>query len=175
MRKKPLSHIVIEVSPVRIGAFDQLDLPRPSPFLDLLFAKDRLGHRFVEFDIDEKMNAVGLGDSVERSGPMVPHPRHDLRRHADIEGAVSLAGENIDAWAPHPRFLSSPRRKPGSRGNQRALATLDPGFRRDDGRRTRCTERDRLPRYRFGKAAMTSVRLRWNLSTISSSSARVAL
>ena len=29
-------------------------------------------------------------------------------------------------------FLPSPRRKPGSRGDKRALAILDPGLRRDD-------------------------------------------
>src|SRR5262249_23198629 len=64
------------------------------------------------------------------------------RPHRRMEGQIRvLLADRLDVlahWAPlglpSSHTLPSPRRKPGSRGNRLALATLDPGFRRDDGR-----------------------------------------
>src|SRR3989344_9401264 len=38
---------------------------------------------------------MGLAEAVKGAGPMLPHPRRQVRRHADIERAVPPAGHDI--------------------------------------------------------------------------------
>ena len=45
-----LRQLVVKITPQRIVALNQLKFPRASPFLDPLFAEDRIGHDLVKLD-----------------------------------------------------------------------------------------------------------------------------
>ena len=45
-RERALSpKLLVKITPLPIMALDQLQFPRAAPFLDALFAEDRIGHR----------------------------------------------------------------------------------------------------------------------------------
>lgn len=96
-RRKTQPHC--EVHPIRILAFDQVDLPLPVPSLELLFAQDRPLHVAKLLEANQHVHAIIGGEAGQRFAAMLPQPRKQIGCHADVERAVSLAGEDIDAWA----------------------------------------------------------------------------
>ena len=54
-----------EIFPVWIPLFNQLQLPCPVPFFQLLFSCDRRHHVVVQFIVDELVNPVFLSETVE--------------------------------------------------------------------------------------------------------------
>jgi hypothetical protein len=63
----PIEQRRIKVVPAGIVFFDQPELPRPIPFLELLFARDRFKYVFVPLEPDEPMHAIASrepGDQV---------------------------------------------------------------------------------------------------------------
>jgi hypothetical protein len=45
-----LHQLVVKITPLRIVALNELKFPRAAPFLDPLFAEDRIGHGLVKLD-----------------------------------------------------------------------------------------------------------------------------
>src|SRR5439155_9978914 len=88
---------IVEVAPLRIMTLNQLKLPGASPFLDPLFAQDRIGHGLVEFGKDQSIDAVIPHKASNRSRPMLPDTTRKVGGYADIERTIALAGENVDA------------------------------------------------------------------------------
>ena len=56
--KRLQCQIFAKVTPLRILRFDQFELPSASPFLDPLFPKDCIGHRFVKLDENQPIYPV---------------------------------------------------------------------------------------------------------------------
>jgi hypothetical protein len=42
--------LLVKITPLPIMALDQPQFPRAAPFLDALFAEDRIGHGLVKLD-----------------------------------------------------------------------------------------------------------------------------
>lgn len=63
--------ILGEVAPVRIRPLDQLQLPRPVPFLDALFAEDRFFHRRMLLEPDQHLDAVIACEAADLTRAML--------------------------------------------------------------------------------------------------------
>ncbi len=87
-----------KVGPMRIVALDQVDLPLPVPALELLLAEDSGFHAAEHLEPDEAMDGVALGETGDAIGAMLIEPADKIGGHADIERAIGLAAQNIDAW-----------------------------------------------------------------------------
>ena len=65
----------------------------------------------------ESLHTIALGET--RDFPALVHldAAHETARHADVQGAIFLAGQNVDVVALHirwlPGFLLSPRSSQG--------------------------------------------------------------
>jgi hypothetical protein len=87
----------IEVTPIRIAAFDQCDLPGSVPMLQLLLSSDGSFHAGQEFVVNQHLDTMLLGESVMDSLAMLPDPLYESAGDADIERAVVATGEDVDA------------------------------------------------------------------------------
>nr|DAK00520.1 MAG TPA: hypothetical protein [Caudoviricetes sp.] len=95
-----------DVLPAGIAFLDQLDLPGARPFLDRLFARDRIDDQIVFVEPDQAHRAVASCEFRTRSGLMLQQPAGKVRRHADIQRSVLLRRQNVDATSsPHPVML----------------------------------------------------------------------
>jgi len=90
-----------QIQPVGIIAFDQIDLPIPPPFLDLLFPQNGLNHLVVAFKPDKPIDAV-LGCKTSRClAFMLVNAPDNVVCDAEIERSVLAAGEEVErnaAW-----------------------------------------------------------------------------
>ncbi len=86
----------IKVLPRRVVLLNQRQLPPPSPFFDGLLRGDGSLHALVELIPDQLVNPVATGETDSQVIPVFPNPLDQVRGDADLEGPVSLAGENID-------------------------------------------------------------------------------
>ncbi len=58
-------YLRIQVTPFRIGLFNQLNLPGPFPFLDRLFPRDGSLHGLVYFVPHQRMYSVAFRESFD--------------------------------------------------------------------------------------------------------------
>src|SRR5690606_28187 len=86
-----------EITPRRIGFIDQLHSPGPPPLLDALFARYRRLHRDMHLVPDQAGHAIATGEGLHHVSAVLPYPAPRVARDADIEGAVAIAGQNVDA------------------------------------------------------------------------------
>jgi hypothetical protein len=93
-----------KVDPLRIVRFDEIDFPLSTPSLQLLLAQYRLLHRFAGFVADEPMYAISAGEAGQRICAMLHQPAKQIRGYANVERAIGLAGEDVDAWFLHPHL-----------------------------------------------------------------------
>src|SRR5665648_232380 len=77
-------NVLVEITPLRIDTFDQVEFPRTLPFLDLLLTLDRGGHRVVQFDIDEQVHAIFLREATNEALPVLPNPFRRVARDAGV-------------------------------------------------------------------------------------------
>ncbi len=73
-----------QVIPLRVLFLNQFYLPRPIPFLQLLFPQDRLFHAGVQFVIDQRMHAVLLGEAFGHVILVLPYPLDQIAGDADV-------------------------------------------------------------------------------------------
>ena len=92
---------VEQVTPRRIGAQDQPDLPCALPFLQALLAPDGLRHRFEILVIDEHFHAIPLREALDQPLIVLGHAGVQIAGNPDVEHAILGARENVDAWAFH--------------------------------------------------------------------------
>jgi hypothetical protein len=95
-----------QIVPVRVFAFDQIDLPLPTPVFQLLLARDGGGHVVEQFVADEAVDAVLACEARNCSAAVLPQAGDQVAGHADVEGAVRLAGEDVDAGLAFGRHNS---------------------------------------------------------------------
>src|SRR5215475_8692074 len=80
--------------------FDQADLPLAMPFLQLLFAHDR-GFRIVEdFKVHQLVDAVTRGETAHGLQLMLMNAAHEIVGHANVQGSVLAAGQDVDEELP---------------------------------------------------------------------------
>ena len=84
---------------MRIGLFDQIDLPRARPLLHGLLALDGLtdGRKFLK--PDESMHLVFACETRTATRAMLFYAQDDPVRDADVEGSPRLTGENVNPIA----------------------------------------------------------------------------
>lgn len=85
------ANVVVEVSPLRIDAFDQLELPSSFPFFDLLLSLDRRRHGVLEFEVNQPVNAVFFGEAPDETLFVLPHALSGIACDAGVQGAVTPA------------------------------------------------------------------------------------
>ena len=86
-----------QIGPMRIRRFDQIDLPLSTPVLQLLFTGYRCDHVAVHFKPDQPGNTVRAGEARQRALAVLPQARRQVGRHANVQRAARLAGQNVDA------------------------------------------------------------------------------
>jgi hypothetical protein len=92
---------------VRVVAFDQVDLPRPVPALQLLLAGDRAVHVAEPFEVDEAEYLVAGGEAFDDAAPVLVQAGEKVGGDADVQRTVRLAGEDVDAGLPVHRTFHS--------------------------------------------------------------------
>jgi hypothetical protein len=86
-----------KVTPFRIVRLNQIDFPLPMPPFQLLFARNRVGHRFKRLGTNKPNCAIVSCKSWRRASLVLPKPRGEVRRYADVDCSSLLAGENVGA------------------------------------------------------------------------------
>src|SRR5690606_1129542 len=86
----------VEIEPVRIRAFDQLNFPTSLPKLHLLFAPDSGFHRVVALVVDQGSDPIAACEAVKEAFPVLPYPLRKIARHADIKRAIAGAGQDVN-------------------------------------------------------------------------------
>src|SRR5690349_13846021 len=86
----------VEVVPVGVHLTDQLELPRTTPLLDRLLARNRLVDAVVELVPDEAVDAIMRAETAEGLGLVLPHAAADVARDAEIQRAVAFARDEIN-------------------------------------------------------------------------------
>ena len=85
------------VRPMRVALVDQVDLPLPMPALELFFARDGQFHCANQLEMDESVDAILGSEAGDDIVAMLPQPAGQIGSDADLEGAVVLAGKDVDA------------------------------------------------------------------------------
>ena len=93
--------VPVQIPPRRVCRLNQVQLPLPTPALDRLLTRNRRFHRLVYLVPDQHMNPIFLREPIDKVALVLPDALHKIRRHADIQRAISLAGEDIDAGLLH--------------------------------------------------------------------------
>ena len=86
-----------QIRPRQVLGLNQIYLPRPMPVLQLLLALDRRRHVLKKFKAHEPIHGIFRCELPALRLPMLPHPRQQVRRHADIERSVMPARKDVDA------------------------------------------------------------------------------
>jgi hypothetical protein len=73
-----------EIAPLRIFAFDQLQLPLPRATLERLLAQDRILHRGVKLEPNKHLAAILLGKSVDHALSMLPRALNEVRGDTNV-------------------------------------------------------------------------------------------
>ena len=84
---------------MRIAFLDKVELPRPVPAFQLLFAADRIYHVAKLFEVDQPVDRVSRGEPWQRVIAMLPQSRNQVRGDANVKGAARVAGQDVDARA----------------------------------------------------------------------------
>ena len=96
-----VKNVGIQVTPRRIDAFDELQLPLAVPALDGFFARDRGRHGRVLLEPHQPMHAVVLRVAGYLIVLVLPNASGQVAGDADVERAVAMAGEDVDAGIFH--------------------------------------------------------------------------
>jgi len=86
-----------QVNPIGIVVLDQRDLPRPSPRLQLLLARDGGVHVVVNLEVDQLSHPIFRSEARYGTGSTLVQPRHEVRSNTYIDRPVPPTGEDVDA------------------------------------------------------------------------------
>jgi hypothetical protein len=94
---RPSSHRYagIEIDPLRVVLFDQLDLPVALPTLDPPFTDHRRFQCVVTFEPDQPIDVVFCGEPWNSLHLMVPHPPNKIGGGPDVQGSVRFTREHL--------------------------------------------------------------------------------
>src|SRR5947207_10660535 len=74
----------VEIDPMRILRFDQVDLPIALPALDLPLADEGSLERFMHLEPDEPINAIFCREAGKGFGLVFPNPAREIVRRAYV-------------------------------------------------------------------------------------------
>src|SRR5918998_6454104 len=92
---------LVEVVPLRVQAVDEADLPGAGPVLDGLLALDGIADVLETLVVNETLQAVAGGEALDAPLPVLEHARGQVRRHADVKGAVAAVAHEVYPAALH--------------------------------------------------------------------------
>jgi hypothetical protein len=85
-----------QVVPKRVDRFNEANPPRAIPFFELPLPLNGILRSRKRFAIDQLMDIVLLGEPLEQTLLVFPHPTRKIIRHTDIKSPIRFAGKNID-------------------------------------------------------------------------------
>src|SRR5258706_16231148 len=80
-----------QVAPVRIGFFNEIELPAALPLLEQSLAPYGVVNVLVRLIPNKKLDPIFLRKAVDQSFAMFPGAPADIVQHADVECAVPRA------------------------------------------------------------------------------------
>jgi hypothetical protein len=87
-----------EINPVRIFGIYEVDLPSPTPVLQLLLTRNRRFHRAEKFKMHQPVNRIFGSVPWNQVTAMFRKSLQKVRSYADVKRAVKLTRKNINAW-----------------------------------------------------------------------------
>ena len=78
-----------------------MDLPCSRPVLELLFTLESREHFVAGFLPDQVVDVVFFRETFDHVVLVLPDPLDQIGGNSDIERAVALAGEDVDAGTFH--------------------------------------------------------------------------
>jgi hypothetical protein len=92
----------VQVLPFRIEAVNKPDLPGSRPMLHVLFFLDGIADIIEDLIVDEQLEAVPLGESVDQSLAMFEATFWKIGGNADIENAVAPIAHDVNVGGHRP-------------------------------------------------------------------------
>ena len=86
-----------QIRPMRIGRVDKVDLPLAMPTLELFLTENCRFHFAKQLIVHESVNGVFRSESGDRIVSVLPKSCDEIGCHADVDRAVGLACEDVDA------------------------------------------------------------------------------
>ena len=102
-RRRRVDEIILQITPLRICAFDQRKFPGAPPFLDFLLTRNRGRHFAVLFEPDEARAAILPRKPVDQAFAMLMGALDEIARDAKVERAIALTRHEIDGDEIEPR------------------------------------------------------------------------
>jgi len=83
--------------------------------LDTVFALNGITDIIELLEIDQSLQSIPLGKSIDESRPMFEYPTNEIACHPDVANAVGTIGQNIEVPTCHAAILQDVdgRDKPG--------------------------------------------------------------
>ena len=88
--------LLVQIVPRRVVIADEVQLPFSLPRLELLLAADGLLNVVEAFEMDQTGDIVFFYEFGALAGAVLVDASNNVTRHADVERAVGLAGEDVD-------------------------------------------------------------------------------
>jgi hypothetical protein len=85
----------VQVIPIRVFFFNQLNLPIAFPFLNTFLASDGYVHIFVNLKPHQRLDSVLFCESVSLVVLVLPDASDQIARYADVERAITCASQKL--------------------------------------------------------------------------------
>jgi hypothetical protein len=99
-----------QIAPFGVKRFNEVDLPLPMPPLQLLLARNCIGHPVKSLCVDQADRAIIRRKTWCRPRAMLVQSRRKVRRDANVKRSALLAGENVSAGLSHMNVGNIQRR-----------------------------------------------------------------
>lgn len=91
-----IGDLITHVCPVRIGTFNQLVLPGPSPSFQPSFLMHRVNRLLIDFEINKRFDVVFLCMAAANSCSVLLNPAAQVSRRTYVNRSSRLVGQNVD-------------------------------------------------------------------------------
>jgi hypothetical protein len=86
-----------QILPMRVISVDKINLPRPVPVLQLFLPRNRRRHVGEQFIMHKSVDRIFGRVTRRKVVAMLIYAVGQVRRHADVKRAITLARKDIDA------------------------------------------------------------------------------
>ena len=98
----PSNERIVQINPFRIGRVDKTNLPGARPMLNRLFPLNCVSNIFKALCVDQSLQAVTFGKSINKPFPMFEGSSRQIARNASsIQYAVAPIGHEINPATRH--------------------------------------------------------------------------
>jgi len=105
------TEIYRQIDPLRVFRFDQINFPLAMPVFQLFLSRDRAVHVVEHLKSDKAIHRIFGGIPGRQFVAMLVKALDQVRCYADVQRAVGLAGEYVDAGLfrlSHGRYMDAP-------------------------------------------------------------------